>query len=47
MYVRAEDPEAPHALRIRLQLLDFPAGTNQTQSAPEKAGTKQLARATR
>jgi len=43
----AEDPEASHSLRIHLQMLDLPAGTNQTQSAPENAGTKQLAHATR
>ena len=40
----AEDPEGPHALRIHLQMLDFPARTIQTQSAPENAGTKHLAR---
>jgi hypothetical protein len=37
---------APQVLRIHLQMLDFLAGTNQTQSAPENAGTKQLAHAT-
>src|SRR5438270_10584983 len=31
----AEDPEGPHALRIHLQMLDFPARTIQTQSAPQ------------
>ena len=31
----AKDPEASHSLRIHLQMLDLPAGTNQTQSAPE------------
>jgi hypothetical protein len=36
-----EDPEGPHALRIYLQILDFPVGTIQTKSAPENAGTKQ------
>jgi transposase len=40
----AEDPEGPHALRIHLQMLDFPARTIQTQSAPANAGTKQLGR---
>src|SRR3984957_14375970 len=38
----AEDPKGPHPLRIYLQMLDFPARTIQTQSAPENAGTKQL-----
>jgi transposase len=33
----------PHALRIHPQMLDFPARTIQTQSAPENAGTKHLA----
>jgi hypothetical protein len=35
----AEDSEGPHALRIHLQMLDFPARTIQTQSAPANAGT--------
>src|SRR6478609_3164560 len=38
----AEDPKGPHPLRIYLQMLDFPARTIQTQSAPENAGTKHL-----
>src|ERR1700722_2694707 len=38
----AEDPKGPHPLRIYLQMLDFPARTIQTQSAPENAGTKPL-----
>src|SRR3984957_772956 len=38
----AEDPKGPHPLRIHLQMLDFPARTIQTQSAPENAGTKHL-----
>ena len=38
----AEDPEGPHSLRVHLQMLDFPARTIQTQSAPENAGTKHL-----
>src|ERR1700733_14875283 len=42
----AEDPKGPHPLRIYLQMLDFPARTIQTQSAPENAGTKQLAATT-
>src|SRR6478609_12226694 len=38
----AEDPKGPHPLRIYLQMLDFPARTIQTQSAPENVGTKHL-----
>src|SRR6476646_155296 len=40
----AEDPKGPHPLRIYLQMLDFPARTIQTQSAPENVGTKHLDR---
>src|ERR1700748_240798 len=43
----AEDPKGPHPLRIYLQMLDFPARTIQTQSAPENVGTKHLAALTR
>ena len=38
----AEDPQGPHALRIHLQMLDYPARTIQTQSDPSNAGTKHL-----
>src|SRR6478672_9680709 len=38
----AEDPKGPHPLRIYLQMLDFPARTIQTQSAPENVGTKHI-----
>lgn len=38
----AEDPEGPRTLRMHLQMLDFPARTIQTQSAPANAGTKHL-----
>src|SRR6201993_5320932 len=41
----AEDPKGPHPLRIYLQMLDFPARTIQTQSAPENVGTKHLVKA--
>src|SRR3984957_1217584 len=42
LHPSAEDPKRPHPLRIYLQMLDFPARTIQTQSAPENAGTKHL-----
>ena len=38
---KAQDPQRPHPLRIRLQGMDFTAPAIQTQPAPANAGTKQ------
>ena len=39
---QAQDPKRPHALRVHLQGLDFPARTIHIQSEPANAGTKHL-----
>src|SRR3954463_3675342 len=38
----SEDPQRPHAIRVRLKMLDFRARPIQTQPTPSNAGTEQL-----
>src|SRR3954470_16943475 len=37
-----EDPQRPHAIRVRLKMLDFRARPIQTQPTPSNAGTEHL-----
>src|SRR3954447_12082870 len=38
----SEDPQRPHAIRVRLKMLDFRARPIQTQPTPSNAGTEHL-----
>src|SRR3954462_1956057 len=40
----SEDPQRPHAIRVRLKMLDFRARPIQTQPTPSNAGTEHLGR---
>ena len=39
---KAQDPQRPYALRVRLQTMDNRTRTIQTEPAPANAGTKHL-----